>query len=167
MAATLKDRRDEFPARLSPVKLAFEAEIQRVIADDGINCEDLIKQLADVAGVVPGQIYNYRSGKTIIPELSIPKFCRFFGSNAIAMAMVEACYTPDVDEHDDIDLSLLISRTIQDFLKLGDEFIEAMTDGTITGREYAKLSFAKARIHRNAHRLGEVIDFEYNRRKVA
>lgn len=153
---TLVDKDTEYPTRLSPVAMTFEAEIKRTAIEKGLEIGEVIAKLAKLADVAERQLYNYRSGKTDIPAMLIPQFCKQFGSNALAMAIVTMCNGTEFEERDAFDLAKFASQSVQDTLKGHDEFLDAFDDGTIDGHELAKLSHSTAKIIRNAHRLNEI-----------
>lgn len=157
--------KDEFPHRNSPVALTFEAEIKRISIEKDLTIGQVMTKLAGFANVDVRQLYNYRSGKTDIPSLLIPKFCKQFHSNALAMAIVSMCNKTEFEERDEFDLTRFCSKTLRDQLQHGDDFLEAFDDGTIDGHELTKLSLSTTKIIRNANRLLEIATFEHNRRR--
>ncbi len=148
----------------SPVALTFYAEIKRLAVDKGIEIGKVMTKLAGFTGLDERQLYNYRTGKTDIPSLLIPVFCKQFESNALAMAVVAMCEPGDTDERDAFDLTKFCSGTIRNMLKGGEEFLDAFDDGRIDGHELIKLKNTRARIVRDANRLVEVASHAHERR---
>lgn len=163
----IEKKREEYPAKNSPVALAFECEIKRVAIEKGLEIGNVIKKLSDNTGVSERHIYHYRTGKTDIPTLLIPKFCKEFGSNALAMSVMTMCDETEFEEQELFDLSRFVSKSVRNVLKAGDEFLEAFDDGAIDGYEFSKLSQSTARIIRDANRLLEVAASARNRRIAA
>lgn len=151
----------------SPVALTFDAEIKRLAAEKGKQIGEMMTKLAEFTGLDERHLYNYRSGKTDIPSLLIPVFCKQFESNALAMSVVSMCETDDFDERDSYDLAKLCTGTIRAMLKGGEEFIDAFDDGRIDGHELIKLKNTRARIVRDANRLVEVATHAHERRVSA
>lgn len=159
--------RQEYPAKDSPVALTLENEIIRIALEKGLEIGVVTARLSNAVGVSERHIYDYRNGKTDIPSMLIPKFCREFGSNALAMSVVTLCNETEFDERDAFDLGRFASQSIRNVLQSGDDFLEAFDDGVIDGFELSKLSRSTARIIRDANRLLEVAQVEYQRRRCA
>lgn len=165
MAADLKlvDKAAEYPARLSPVALTFEAEIKRIAADAEVSIDEVMRRLSKFSGIGTSQLYNYRAGKTSIPVDHIPIFCRQFHSNALAMSILTMCEATEIEHQDDFDLTRFCSSSVRDMLQLGDQFMEAFEDGRIDGHEETKLNGTAARIIRSTHRSLEIVRAARNR----
>lgn len=163
----IEKKREEYPAKDTLIALTFECEIKRVAIEKGIEIADVIARLSENTGVCQRHIYNYRAGKTDIPVLLIPKFCKQFGSNVLAMAVMTMCDEAEFEQGDLFDLSRFVSKSVQNVLKSGDEFLEAFDDGTINGFEFSKLSLSTARIIRDANRMLELAASALNRRMAA
>jgi predicted DNA-binding ribbon-helix-helix protein len=157
-------KKSEYPHRNSQLSLTFEAEIKRIAEEKQIPVGRLISELTEGTGITERQIYNYRSGRTDLPASLIPIFCKRFGSNALAMRLVEACIEIEYDEMDLFDLGRFASRSVQDVLRGHDDFIDAFDDGIIDGHELSKLSLTSQKMIRNAIRLKEIADNAYRRR---
>ncbi|HQU82970.1 MAG TPA: hypothetical protein PKY59_07600 [Pyrinomonadaceae bacterium] len=149
----------------SPVALTFDAEIKRMAVEKGLETGKVIEILSEKAGIVERHIYHYREGKTDIPAMLIPVFCREFGSNALAMSIVALCKTDEFEDADLFDLGRFASGTVRNCLRYGDEFLETFDDGVIDGFEIAKLSRSSAKIIRDAHRLLEIAQRHYDNRQ--
>lgn len=148
----------------SPVALTFDAEIKRMSIEKGLEIGKVMTKLAGFTGLDERQLYNYRSGKTDIPSLLIPIFCKQFESNALAMSVIGLCDDANFEEADAFDLVKLCSSTLRDILKGGEEFMAAFDDGKIDGRELTRLKSVRATIIRNTNRLFEVASNAYQRR---
>lgn len=166
-AKLIEKKREEYPVQNSPVALAFECEIKRVAIEKGLEIGEVVRKLSQKTGVCERHIYHYRTGKTDIPTMLIPKFCRQFGSNALAMAVMTMCDEAEFDEQELFDLSRFVSKSVRNVLKAGDEFLEAFDDGAIDGFEFSKLSQSTARIIRDANRMLELAASARNRRMAA
>lgn len=162
----MKKMSEEYPAKDSLVALTLENEITRIASEKGLEIGTVTKRLSLAVGVGERHIYDYRSGKTDIPAMLIPKFCREFGSNALAMSVLTICTDTEFDERDPFDLGRFASQSVRNVLKGGDDFLEAFDDGRIDGYELAKLKRSTARIIRDANRLLEVATVEHQRRRA-
>lgn len=159
--------REEYPAKDSLVALTLESEITRIAAEKGLEIGTVTKRLSLAVDVSERHIYDYRNGKTDIPAMLIPKFCREFGSDALAMAVITLCNETEIDERDEFDLGRFASRAVRNVLKGGDDFLEAFDDGVIDGFEIIKLKRSTARIIRDANQLLEIATVEHQRRRAA
>lgn len=155
-AADLRAVKDEYPSRLSPVAVTFDAEIKRLAEEKGLSIERAMKKLSGFTGLSISQLYNYRSGKTPIPADLIPTFCKQFGSNALAMTVLAMCETT-AEERDAFDLTRLCAKEVGTMLRFGDQFMESFDDGRIDGHEETRLSQSHAKIIRGANRMMEVV----------
>ena len=79
---SLVNKAKDYPARLSPLALTFEAEIKRIAAAANRNLADVMRELSKASGVTENHLYNYRNGKTDIPGSLIRIFCSMFSSCA-------------------------------------------------------------------------------------
>lgn len=152
----LVEKQKEYPARLSPVALTFEAEIKRLAMETKSEIKEVMSDLAKASGLSESQLYNYRSGKTPIPADLIPELCRQFHSKALAMAVLNACDDVVDDHSEPLDLTRFCSSTVRDMLAGGEEFMDAFDDGRVDGHELTRLSHRAAKISRDSYRLLEV-----------
>jgi len=139
----------------SPMALTFNAEIKRLAIEKGIEIGKVMTKLAEFAGLDERHLYNYRSGKTDIPSMLIPVFCKQFQSNALAMTLVGLCDVGDFEDRDNFDLSNFCADTVSNMLAGGQTFINAARDGRIDGHELIEIKNTSARIIRDAHRIVE------------
>ncbi|HQZ81625.1 MAG TPA: hypothetical protein PLR83_00265 [Pyrinomonadaceae bacterium] len=93
------------PETHSLVALTFDAEIKRLAVEKGLEIGTVMTKLAGFTGLDERQLYNYRSGKTDIPSLLIPVFCKQFESNALAMAIVSLCDVTPIETDDGFDVA--------------------------------------------------------------
>lgn len=152
------------PETHSLIALTFDAEIKRIAKEKGREIGEIMTKLAGFTGLDERQLYNYRSGKSDIPALLIPVFCKQFESNALAMAVLSMCDATHTPEADGFDLARFCGRAVREMLEGGEDFLNAFEDGRITGHEVAKLKNTRARIIRSANRLLEVAQNARGRR---
>lgn len=161
----LLSMREQFPFKNSLQSLTLENEIKRIAAEREESIEETINKLSHLSGITVRQIYNYRNGKTDIPSGLIPVFCRQFGSNALAMAILKQCEpTPEIE---DFDLVKLANKSARQTLKAHDRFLEAFEDGKIDGFEINELKKATAGAVANFHRLEGIAEDAYDRQCAA
>lgn len=156
MAAKLKAVEKKPDSMYSPLALTLSAEIKRMSIEKALSIGEIIEKLSGFTGVSERHIYDYRSGKTDIPALLIPVFCKQFESNALAMALVGLCDTHDFEGRDALDLIQFCSQTLGDMLKGGQVFNEVVADGRVDGHELLEVKNVGAAIVRNAHRMIEI-----------
>lgn len=162
---SIQTKNEEFPHKNSLHSLTLESEIKRIAAERVEPMERVVRKLAEMSGIGERQIYNYRTGKTDIPSSLIPVFCRQFGSNALAMAILQQCR--ESDEQDCFDLVRLANQSARTTLQAHDKFLEAFDDGHINGFEYNELKKASAGAIANFHRLDQIVEDAYSRRRAA
>ncbi len=156
---------EQYPFKNSPQSLTLECEIKRIAAERGESIDQTIKHLADLSGLSERHIYNYRTGKTDIPAGLTVVFCNHFGSNALAMAIVQqCCQTADCDG---FDIVRLANKSARHTLAAHERFLEAFDDGVIDGFELNELKKQTAAGVANFHRLEQVAENAYNRRRAA
>lgn len=163
--ANVVSMHEQFPFKNSPQSLTFENEIKRVAREREEPIAKTIEKLATLSGVGERQIYNYRDGKTDIPSGLIPVFCRQFGSNALAMAILGQC--EPCAEIDAFDIVQLANESCRKTLEAHNRFLEAFSDGKIDGFEHNELKKATAGAVASFHRLDGIAEADYNRRRVA
>lgn len=156
---------EKYPYKNSPQSLTLESEIKRIAADRGESIELTIDRLSEFSGVTVRQIYNYRSGKCDIPSGMIPIFCNEFGSNALVMAILKQCKPSE--EVESFDIVKLANQSARNTLQTHDRFLEAFDDGTIDGFELNELKKKTAASIADFHRLEQVAEDHYNRRRAA
>lgn len=156
---------EQYQFKNSPQSLTLECEIKRIAGERGESIDQTIKNLADLSGVSERQIYNYRSGKTDIPAGLIPIFCNQFKSNALAMAILRQCCA--TDDCDGFDIVRLANQSARHTLAAHERFLEAFDDDIIDGFELNELKRQTAAGVANFHRLEQVAEDAYNRRRSA
>lgn len=144
------------PETHSLIALTFDAEIKRIAIEKGREIGEIMTKLAGFTGLDERQIYNYRSGKSDIPSLLIPVFCKQFESNALAMAVLSLCEAENSPDADGFDIARFCTTTVREMLECGADFLDAFDDGKIDGHEMAKLKNTRAKIIRSANRLLEI-----------
>lgn len=152
------------PETHSLVALTFDAEIKRIAIEKGREIGEIMAKLAGFTGLDERQLYNYRSGRSDIPALLIPIFCRQFESNALAMAVLSMCDAEHTPPADGFDIARFCSESVKEMLECGTDFLNAFEDGRITGHEVAKLKNTRAKIIRSANRLLEAAQTARGRR---
>lgn len=156
---------EQYPFKNSPQSLTLECEIKRIAAERGESIDQTIKNLADLSGLSERQIYNYRTGKTDMPSGLIAVFCNQFGSNALAMAILRQC--EPCAEIEAFDLVRLASQSAQETLGVHQHFLKVFDDGQIDGFEMNEVKRKTASGVAWFHRLEQVVEDAYNRRKAA
>lgn len=156
---------EQYPFKNSPQSLTFETEIKRTAKERGETIDQTVEILSDLSGVSVRQIYNYRNGVTDIPSGLIPAFCKQFGSNALAMAILKQC--GETDELENFDIVRLANQSARNTLQAHDRFLEAFDDGKIDGFEMNELKKVTASSVASFHRLEQVAENHYNRRRAA
>lgn len=155
----------KFPYKNSPQSLTLESEIKRIAVERGETIELTIERLSEFSGVTVRQIYNYRTGKCDIPSGMIPIFCNEFGSNALAMAILKQCQPSE--EIENFDIVKLASQSAQKTLGVHQHFLKVFEDDHIDGFEYNESKRKTAEAIADFHRLEQVVEDTYNRRRAA
>jgi len=154
-----------YPFKNSPQSLTFESEIKRVAKEREDSIEKTIENLSEMSGVTVRQIYNYRNGVTDIPSGLIPIFCKQFGSNALAMSILNQC--GETEKIDDYDIVRLANQSAQKTLKVHQDFLVAFEDGKVDGFELMDLKKSTATSVACFHLLEQIAEDNYNRKRAA
>ncbi len=125
--------------------------------------ENTIELLAKLSGVAARQIYNYRMGKTQIPDNLILLFCREFRSTAMVAAWLREQNT--LDELENFEIVQLANRSARQTLQAHDRFLEAFGDGVIDGFELSELKSQTAASMACFQKLEQVAEDAYQRRR--
>lgn len=61
----------------------LDSELRRVAKAEGQLMDELIEEVAGLLGVAPRAVYNYRSGKWLLPAATLPVLCSRFNSSVL------------------------------------------------------------------------------------
>lgn len=137
--------------------LTLDGEIKRVSKLEQISIEDLVKEVAQITECSARQVYNYRSGKWLLPGAYIPALCKRFGSRALLNALEDSCRETPVEVPEAFDLTRLVSQTVREDLRYYEQFLtDFETDGGIDPRELSELRELAERVIGNAYRFVEI-----------
>lgn len=153
--------RERFPYRNSPQSLTLESEIKRVAEERGEAIDLTIERLSEFSGIGVRQIYNYRSGKCDIPSSQIPIFCKEFGSNALAMSVLQQCEAAELLES--YDIVRLANQSARHTLQVHDDFLAAFDDNVVDGFELTNLKKKKAKAVAHFNQLEQIAEAHYER----
>jgi hypothetical protein len=153
---------DEYPYKTCLTTLTFDSELKRVSDERGEQIGETISKLSTLSGVGCKQIYNYRMGKTPVPEASLLLFCKHFASTAIISAWLaenDVCEVPD-----GFDLVRVTNKSAQQFLKTHEAFMTAFDDGKIDGFEMVELEKSTATSIASVNNLRHIARMSFQRR---
>jgi hypothetical protein len=156
---------EEYPYKHCLTTLTFDSELKRVAEERSEQIGITISKLSTLSGVGGKQIYNYRMGKTPIPEASLLAFCKHFASTAIISAWLaenEVCEVPD-----GFDLVRVTNKSAQQFLKTHEAFMTAFDDGKIDGFEMIELEKSTATSIASVNNLRHIARMSFQKKKVA
>lgn len=157
--------REEYPFKDNPTALTLTNEIKRLAEIREVKMDAMMNELAGVLEVSDRQIYNYRMGKTQIPDDAVLIFCREFRSTAMVAAWLREQNL--LDELENFDIVRLANQTARQTLQTHDRFLEAFEDGRIDGFELSDLRSETAKSVASFNRLEQVAEDAYNRRRAA
>ncbi len=157
--------REEYPFKDSPSAVTFTNEIKRIAQQREEDMSLTMEKLAKVVSLNVRQIYNYRMGRTQIPDNLILIFCRQLRSTAMAAAWLRE--QDAMDELENFDLIKLANESAQETLKVHQQFLESFEDGQIDGFEFSESKRRTAKAVACFHRLDQVVEDAYNRRRAA
>lgn len=144
---------------------ALDAEFKRVAKEEGVPMEALVNEVAGLTGKSARQIYNFRSGKWVIPHNLFPILCKRFRSMALVNALVEECSAEtEIEVPELYELTRLVSNTVRDDLKHYETFLDAFEDGVIDKAELDKLTASGERVIRNIYQFQQIAVADYERR---
>jgi hypothetical protein len=153
---------DEYPHRNSPLSLTLDGEIKRLANERGESIEQIQKGIAAFLSISTRQVYNYRMGKTLIPETQILKFCKQF--NSLALATVWLCEESEEGLPDDFDFVRFANESARTVLQTHDKYLEAFEDKKINGFELTELKKSTAKSKACLNRLEFIAEANYQRR---
>lgn len=165
MSLEIVRKNEEHPFRNSLLALTLEAEIKRCATEREEPVGAIINKLARFTGASERQIYNYRVGKTQIPENKILIFCKQFLSSALATAWLAD--DAAMEEPDGFDLVKLANRSCRQVLDTHSAFLAAFDDGQIDGFELTDLKTRTAATFAEFSRLQAIAEADYQRRRAA
>lgn len=144
--------------------LALDDEFKRVAKVENLSMEDLVAEVARLVECSTRQIYNYRSGKWLLPGEMIPRLCKRFGSLVLLHALEDGCRETCVEIPEQFELSRLVSQTVRDDLKHYEHFLDAFEDGVIESGELAQLRASGDRIVQNVRQFEAIAAADHERR---
>lgn len=153
------------PFKNSPIALTIEAEIKRVAESRDESINETISRLAKFTNLSIRQIYNYRMGKTQVPENLILIFTKQFASTALVSAWLAENEVTEVP--DNFDLVRLANKSARQILQTHDSFLEAFEDGHIDGFEITELKKSAAKSVANIKELEHIAELNHQQRRVA
>ncbi len=156
---------DEYPHRNSLLALTLEDEIKRLASERDESIEQVQKGLAAFLSISTRQVYNYRMGKTLIPETQILKFCKQFNSLALATAWLGEESGEDLP--DEFDLVRFANQSARTVLQTHDKYLEAFEDSSINGFELTELKKSTAKSKASLSRLQDIAEANYQQRRAA
>src|SRR5262245_15373075 len=80
---------------IDPLAQVLDDEFKRVAREEDRPMNDLVHEIATLAGVTSRQLYNYRTGKWPIPARVIPMISRRFRSTALLTVLRDQSQNPD------------------------------------------------------------------------
>lgn len=153
---------EDYPFKNSLLSLTLESEIKRIAESREESIANTIDNLAKLTGVTPRQIYNYRMGKTQIPDELLLLFCKQFASTAMVSAWLaenEICIVDDL-----FDLIRLANHSARQVLKTHDQYLEAFDDKKIDGHELTELKKSTANSIACLTNLQTVAEINYQKK---
>lgn len=90
---------------------AIDDEFKRVARAEDIPMEQLVSEVATLAGCTARQIYNYRSGKWPLPSSLIPTLCQRFKSRLL-LDVLSIAIPHEINSTIDIEAAWLLSKQI-------------------------------------------------------
>ena len=145
----------------------LDGEFRRVAKAENISMEVLVSEASRLSECSPRQMYNYRSGKWLLPAQLIPVLCKRFRSRALLDALIDKCRHSPVEVPDSYDLTRLISQVVRQDLKHYERCLDAFeSDGGIDRLELQEISDATERVIQNARQVLAIATENYERRTV-
>ncbi len=146
--------------------LTLDDEFKRIAKQESLSMEALVDEVSRLAGCSTRQMYNYRSGKWLLPAQLIPALCKRFRSRALLDALIDECRATRIDVPDSYDLTRLISQVVRQDLKHYERCIDAFeSDGGIDGLELEEITDATERVIQNARQILAIAHENNQRRK--
>ena len=143
----------------------LDREFVRVAKSEGIPVDDLMEEVAALSHLKIRQLYNYRSGKQVIPATLIPIFCKRFKSRALLHALEAACNETLEVVPDGYDVTRLVTQTVRDTLNHYEKYLDAFEDGVITKQELDELMSSGDRVAQSISQFKAIAVEDYERRQ--
>jgi len=144
--------------------LTLDVEFKRVAKVEKISMEDLVDECARLVKCSSRQIYNYRSGKWLLPGEMIPALCKRFGSLSLLHVLADGCRETAVEIPEQFELSRLVSQTVREDLKHYERFLGAFEDGVIEKGELEELLISGERVIQNVRQFEAIAVADFERR---
>ncbi len=144
--------------------LTLDREFKRVAKDENIPMDELVAECARLVGCSTRQIYNYRSGKWLLPGEMIPALCKRFGSLALLHVLADGCRETSVEVPEQFELSRLVAQTIREDMGHYARFLDAFEDGVVERRELDDLLDSGARVIQNVRQFEAIAVAGHERR---
>lgn len=144
--------------------LTLDGEFKRVAKAEQVSMDDLVTECARLIECSTRQLYNYRSGKWLLPGEMIPRLCKRFGSLALLHALEDECRETSIEIPEQFELSRLVSQTVRDDLRHYERFLDAFEDGVIERGEMEELRASGDRIVQNVRQFEAIAAADHARR---
>lgn len=143
---------------------ALDEEFKKVAKAEQKSMEELVREVAALVGYSARQVYNFRSGKWLLPAQLIPVLCKRFRSRALLDALIDECGDAQVEVPDSYELTCLVSQTVRDDLRHYERFLAAFEDDEISEREMAELRESGERVITNVKKFEAIAQSDLDRR---
>jgi hypothetical protein len=152
--------------KLPQLYRALDAEFWRVARHEEIQMDELVAEIASIAGVTTRQVYNWRTGRWSLPIELIPVICQRFHSRTLLEVLSQACSAVAVEVPQTFDLARIVSATVRADLRCYEGFLDAFESDGIQPSELAALRESAERVIHNAYQLVEIAAADCERRKL-
>ena len=146
--------------------LTLDDEFKRVAKAEQISMDELVAECARLVDCSTRQLYNYRSGKWLLPGEMIPALCKRFKSLSLLHALAEGCQETTVEIPEQFELSRLVSQTVREDLKHYEQFLAAFEDGVIEKVELEELRVSGQRVVQNVRYFEAIAVGDFERRSA-
>jgi hypothetical protein len=146
------------------IALTFDDECKRVAKDEKISMEDLMVEIARMFDCSTRMIYNYRSGKWLLPGEWIPALCKRFRSLALLHALAGECSSTPIEIPETYELTRMITGSVQADMQHYGRLLEAFDSDGIDRRELEELETSGERVIENIRMLQEIARKDYEHR---
>jgi len=144
--------------------LTFDEEFKRVAKAEDISMEELVTEVSRLVGCSARQVYNYRSGKWLLPGQFIPALCKRFGSLALLHALAEGCCMKPVEVPESYDLTKMVTQTVRDDMGFYSRYLDAFESDGFDRNELESLLAAGERVIQNVRQFEEIATVDCERR---
>ena len=153
---------------MKPIAIALDTELRRVAREEDIQLEVLVSEVASLIDKTPRMLYNYRSGKWLLPSELIPVLCERFKSHVLfhalndeVKAIADKVNNTPIELPENIEFSQLSIKYLKQVCDHHYAIIEALESEDFDLNLLDQLSEQTERVIQNERHLITLVEKKY------